>query len=242
MTSANTSQNQKISYEYDGLNRLTLTRDGNGNILQQIQYSYGTENDISPAPKTIFYNAALGANFQKSASSCIYPMKPEPINYYYSVPANSFTSLISQEDADAKALAELNLKGQQNADNLGTCYYFNNPLIDSVTNSCGRKITVYVSEGEVKSLTSQADADAQAATLLAQRRTAAAASTSPCPCDELGEAYKFIRNKCEKGRIIYTSSVPASGGGYTCTFHYLWTDNSTSRDYTIHSNTACVLE
>jgi Trypsin/Family of unknown function (DUF5977) len=66
-----------------------------------------------------FYNRLNGRSFYKNTcqSNVSYPL---PVNYI--VPAKKYSSTVSQADADAMALAEINQNGQQIANAQGACY------------------------------------------------------------------------------------------------------------------------
>ncbi|RFS19475.1 hypothetical protein DVR12_22845 [Chitinophaga silvatica] len=58
-----------------------------------------------------------------------------------------------------------------------------------------------------------------------------------------GISKKCINNVCETGIKVYTSSVKTGTNPtrWTCTYHYEWSDNSVSQDYTEINNFACPL-
>src|SRR6185295_10990295 len=91
----------------------------------------------------------------------------------YTVPANKYSSAVSQTDADAKATADINSNGQDYANANGTCVidpttYYNLVQSKSFTrNDCGSGSTgsqvIYtVPADQYSSTLSQADADAKA--------------------------------------------------------------------------------
>ena len=76
-------------------------------------------------PVTVFYNAAKSASLVKN--DCPSGSAPDEYTYtIYSVPAKKYTSTISQADADAKAMAEINSNGQNKANTDQSCIYFGN--------------------------------------------------------------------------------------------------------------------
>jgi hypothetical protein len=99
-------------YIYDSANRLKEIREQNqtGKLLKEYQYNY--------AP-IMYYNKELSQPFTKN--NCAAGMISEPLTY--TVPANQYTSIISQADADQKAQDNLNLNGQNMANTNGMCHY-----------------------------------------------------------------------------------------------------------------------
>lgn len=66
----------------------------------------------------------------------------------------------------------------------------------------------------------------------------------PLPCSCSGEDKKCVNGTCETGMKIYTGSEENPGGpsnGYTCTYHYEWSDGTWSQDYTEQSGYACFI-
>ncbi|MBO9657862.1 MAG: RHS repeat protein [Chitinophagaceae bacterium] len=70
-------------------------------------------------------------------------------------------------------------------------------------------------------------------------------NTTSCPlsCPNCtGEGKKCINAACQTGIKEFTSSVyNNSTHKYTCTYHYVWSDESISKDYTITQSSACPL-
>ncbi|SMD08360.1 DUF5977 domain-containing protein [Pedobacter africanus] len=100
-------------FTYDDLFRLRLVKDKHKDIIKQYVY-----NDVSTYAGEVFFNQKHVQEFRKS--ECTNP------NYVglvgtYTVPAGRYHSYISQEDADAKAQAEANAKGQRYVDLVGEC-------------------------------------------------------------------------------------------------------------------------
>lgn len=76
-------------------------------------------------PVTVFYNVAKSASFARN--NCP-PGSEAQANTFisYTVPANKYSSTISQADANAKAQAEINANGQNKANAEGQCIEFGN--------------------------------------------------------------------------------------------------------------------
>lgn len=74
-------------------------------------------------PATIYYNVAKSASFTRN--NCPAGSESKANTYVvYSVPANRYSSSISQTDADAKAQTEINANGQNKANLEGLCIEF----------------------------------------------------------------------------------------------------------------------
>jgi hypothetical protein len=105
-TSECDENNRLTYYEYDELWRLRFIKDDANNIVKM--YEYNIDNTIT------YQSAAKSQTFTKScAAGYAYSLD-------YSVPAGTYTSVISQDNADAKAQNDININGQAEA-NAGTC-------------------------------------------------------------------------------------------------------------------------
>nr|WP_315421011.1 DUF5977 domain-containing protein [uncultured Pedobacter sp.] len=161
-----TDVNYKSSYfEYDEFTRLINVKDQNGSIVKNYAYHYTTP----------FLNITQSASFLKNdCPTGNYAPGPAVT---YTVQSGSYTSLISQADADAQAANDIYGsiqgiagKGQSYANANGTCIqkYYNSVLSTLFTkNNCTASTTpgqVYyiVPAQTYSSLISQADADNQA--------------------------------------------------------------------------------
>jgi hypothetical protein len=98
---------------------------------------------IPPAP-AIFYNAAVSVNFTKNDCNPGYHGSVVP----YAVPAQKYSSPISQEDADQQAADEIATFGQSNANDNGTCNINTPPPISFVDQS-GLPVSTLVESNEV---------------------------------------------------------------------------------------------
>lgn len=107
---AECDENNRITYyEYDDMARLRFIRDENRNIVKMYEYNNVSNPNGCPA---IYYNQEITQNFTKSNCGPDYIGNDIP----YTIPANKYSSTISQEDADAQAELELMQNGQANAD------------------------------------------------------------------------------------------------------------------------------
>jgi hypothetical protein len=115
------AQELNTYYDYDEFNRLKFIKDKDLNVLQAYFYNYkGQFMDISLEAAPIYYNIAMSKTFYKA----ICPLG-QIGTYEYPVSAGMFTSVISQADADAKALAFLDYEGQKYVDYAINCNYKN---------------------------------------------------------------------------------------------------------------------
>jgi len=105
-----------MTYEYDGLGRVNIVRDNEKNILSKTCYNFAgqTVNCIATA---LYSNSAISQSFTKN--NC--PNGGTGSSVIYTVPAETYTSTISQADADAKATFDMNTSGQNYANTNGTC-------------------------------------------------------------------------------------------------------------------------
>lgn len=159
-------ENNRITYyEYDKLGRLKFIKDEKRNVVKMYEY-----NNVSAAKQNgcpgIYYNKLISEIFSRNNCGTGYVGG----DVTYSVPANTFTSALSQQDADAQAEAYLLANGQAYAKTHGACYplYYNTAQSQNFsTESCGPgevggAVTYTVPAGRYSSLVSQADANQMA--------------------------------------------------------------------------------
>lgn len=163
---AECDENNRITfYEYDNSGRLSIIKDEKKNIVKLYEY-----NSISPAKQNgcpgVYYNRFISETFTRNNCSSGY-MGTE---YTVTVPANAYSSAISQADADALADEYLMTNGQNLANTYGSCvpvYYNVSASRNFISQSCppgyvGGTITYTVPANKYYSLLSQADADQMA--------------------------------------------------------------------------------
>jgi YD repeat-containing protein len=127
------------TYTYDGFNRLVTVTDPDGNTVKKAEYQFV---GAAPGPMPLYFNGQQQQLFYNNQCSNGYNGEGVP----YTVAAKKYWSVISQADADAKALADLQANGQQHANRTGTC--FNNgpcsgPAKRMVNCLCETGIKVY---------------------------------------------------------------------------------------------------
>jgi hypothetical protein len=166
-------ENNRITYfEYDNLGRLQFEKDENKDVVKMHEY-----NNVSAAKQkgcpNVFYNNLITESFTKSNCGAGYAGK----DISYSIPANKYSSSLSQWDADMKAQQELMASGQANADNTSTTngcqfIYYNDALSQSFTTDdglcaagyAGGAVSYAVPANKYSSLVSKADANRMAQT------------------------------------------------------------------------------
>lgn len=106
--------NRITYYEYDGLGRLSVTRNQDRYIVKTYCYNYAGQS--TNCSGSVFYNTALAGYF-KGPCSAGYISD----NVTYLVPANTYYSFISADDANQQALTDIANNGQTYANNHPAC-------------------------------------------------------------------------------------------------------------------------
>jgi hypothetical protein len=112
--------NHVTYYEYDNLARMVNVRDENRNIVKHYEYNNVSKQNGCPGT---YYNQQITEYFRRS--NCGVDFIGEEKSY--TVPANKYSSTLSQEDADKQAEQEISTQGQQTIDQTAQCIqlYFN---------------------------------------------------------------------------------------------------------------------
>lgn len=156
--STTTDPNGQVTYyEYDEFNRLRDIKDNFQNILKSYSYHYR-------AP--LFYNTAQSGSFTPTCPSGYQPGPP----VIYAIPAGTYLSVISQQDANAEAQSDVYFDGQDYADEHGVCnqIYYSAAVSgqftkdDCPSGAMSFPVVYSVSANRYTSIISQADADAKA--------------------------------------------------------------------------------
>ena len=113
--STTTETGIKTFYDYDPFQRLINIKNKDGNIIKHVDY----HNAVKPAP-TVFVNESQSGIFYGPVF--IGSIKTGNISFpvIYTVPEGKYASTISQADANQKAIDDINLNGQNYADQNGT--------------------------------------------------------------------------------------------------------------------------
>ncbi|WP_123868238.1 DUF5977 domain-containing protein [Flavobacterium hercynium] len=193
-----------IFYGYDNFNRLSYIRDQNLNVLERYCYNY--KGQLTNCNQ-IYSNTAITGSFKKDCGSGT----TTPIEYR--IAAGTYTSVISQADAQAQAQKA----AQAYANNTGVCTYSSVSKMQSFTrNNCASggepETRVYVvSAGKYTSTVSQADADAQAQRDIDQNGQAYVNSVATCTFYSASRSADFTRDNCEKDKkgsiVTYTQPL-----------------------------------
>lgn len=158
-------ENNRITYyEYDDLGRLKMIKDQNKHTVKM--YEYNTISNQQIACPQVYYNSLIAEVFVKN--NCSNGFAGGEVTY--TIPYAKYSSTISQEDADAKAEAELMELAQTYANTNGACIplYYNVQKVDTFyKENCppGYLPTPYlytVAAGKFSSTISQEDADEKA--------------------------------------------------------------------------------
>jgi len=191
-------------YDYDSFNRLKFVKDLQGNVLNSYYYNYkGQIMDLSLDVAPVYSNVAMSKSYDKY--NC--PLgQVGPVQF--SVLAGTYTSLISQADADAKALAYLDTQGQLNANKSSYCVYMNTEKIGVFTkNNCPSDAIIYeatysVPARKYNSYTSQADADSKAQADIDKNGQNYVNENTFCYFKNKAISAMFTKNDCQVTGVI----------------------------------------
>lgn len=240
-------QNDIISYEYDGFNRLVMIKDRDGNIIKNYSYNYGIDNTLPSVPATLFYNAATQQVFTRN-TAC--PPGAEPQAYIYKVPYGKYVSAVNQATADSKAADEITANGQNTA-NAQPCLYWNIEKTQKFwKNDCpptagmGNPVWYTVPVHTYASEMSQADADGKAQADINANGQSYANNTASCSCGAQGSLY--INGTCyTNGQRVNISTSLLAAGGWECRYQYLFVINGDpyySGVYTEINSSPCTIQ
>lgn len=192
--------------------------------------SYSLENANQQAYADLLTNGQLNANangfctYRNVAQSKLFTKNNcgsgigSSLNF--SVPANVYSSTISQEDANQMALNFIDTNGQTYVNTNGYCTFYNVAMQTSFNrNNCGyngtgSSVSYYVPQGQYSSTISQADANQKA--INATNENGQQLANTQGSCTYFNETVNgvFTRNTCYPG---VGSEVPytVSAGTYT---------------------------
>lgn len=169
----------------------------------------------------------------------------------YSVGAGTYSSNVSQADADDQAQSNINSNGQNYANSNGSCTYYNSEVSQAFQKQCspgyaGSYVTYTVPAYTYSSNVSQHDAQVAATADKNANGQAYANANGTCTyvCDSgncSGEDKKCVNNVCETGVKVYTSSEMIGHKQYICIYHYEFSDGSWSGDIVEESPNNCML-
>lgn len=119
ITSEMDYRGRKTYYDYNGLNQLIQVRDHENKVLKTFCYNYSGLPVFCtyPVPPTIYYNVQMSQVVYPN--NCLPCQTPNPVTY--TVPANIYSSTVSQAAADQLAQDDINANGQNYANVHGSC-------------------------------------------------------------------------------------------------------------------------
>jgi len=208
MSSKIDPRENKTSFEFDDYQRLKNVKNRDNNILKTYNYNYATTGGVP----TKYFNNYLSKSYVKG--NCV---AGEGSSVTYRVPANKYSSTISQADADSKAQVDMDANGQNYANANGICFFSNVYIEQTFTrNNCevgvnGSQVKYSVPAGKYVSTISQADANAKATAEITAMGQTNANENGACGFYNNGKSGFFTKNNCPAGALPFQMSyeVPA---------------------------------
>lgn len=172
----------------------------------------------------LWYNVKRSKSFRKNDCD---PDTEEGSLVTMTIEAGQFSSIISQEDADRKAEAELNAKGQDYANSHGTCNtikWYNDrkskmfQKTDCEVTEVGSMVEYVVEAGRFSSSVSKEDANQKALDALEAEGPGYANEHGTCETNlwyNVEKSKVFYKNDCEDGFIGTPYTYTVEAGKYT---------------------------
>jgi hypothetical protein len=172
----------------------------------------------------LWYNVKKSKSFRKNDCD---PDTEEGSLVTITIEAGQFSSIISQEDADRKAEAELNAKGQDYANSHGTCNtikWYNDrkskmfQKTDCEVTEVGSMVEYVVEAGRFSSSVSKEDANQKALDALEAEGPGYANEHGTCETNlwyNVEKSKVFYKNDCEDGFIGAPYTYTVEAGKYT---------------------------
>lgn len=172
----------------------------------------------------LWYNVKKSKSFRKNDCD---PDTEEGSLVTMTIEAGQFSSFISQEDADRKAEAELNAKGQDYANSHGTCNtikWYNDrkskmfQKTDCEVTEVGSMVEYVVEAGRFSSSVSKEDANQKALEALEAEGPGYANEHGTCETNlwyNVEKSKVFYKNDCEDGFIGAPYTYTVEAGKYT---------------------------
>lgn len=219
LSSQSDEKGKNTYYEYDSFQRLLNIKDQNGNIIKNYNYHYADPGNDTQVPGKTYSSAAASGTFTRNNCTT----GGVPGTYTYTIPEGTYTSTISQDDADAKAISQVNSNGQNMANNNAGCTFSNAVLTQTFTrNNCASggvagTYTYTIPAGSYTSTISQDDAQSQAQNAMNVNGQAAANANASCTFKSDAMNQVFKSNLCVGAEVPsdYNYVIPA--GKYTST-------------------------
>lgn len=181
-------------------------------------------NDHGRCITILWYNVKKSKSFRKNDCD---PDTEEGSLVTMTIEAGQFSSTISQEDADRKAEAELNAKGQDYANSHGTCNtikWYNDrkskmfQKTDCEVTEVGSMVEYVVEAGRFSSSVSKEDANQKALDALEAEGPGYANEHGTCETNlwyNVEKSKVFYKNDCEDGFIGAPYTYTVEAGKYT---------------------------
>ncbi len=161
----------------------------------------------------------------------------------YSVAAGSYSSIISQADADSKAQNDVNANGQTYANTNGTCSFTSAAKSGIFTrNNCsvggtGSAVTYAVAAGAYSSSISQADADSKAQNDVNANGQTYANANGTCTFSNVVKSGSFTKNNCATGGTGSAVTFTVAAGSYSSTISQADADAKAQNDVNVNGQT-----
>ena len=184
----------------------------------------GYANEHGTCETNLWYNVEKSKSFRKNDCD---PDTEEGSLVTMTIEAGQFSSTISQEDADRKAEAELDAKGQDYANSHGTCNtikWYNDrkskmfQKTDCEVTEVGSMVEYVVEAGRFSSSISKEDANRKALEALEEEGPGYANEHGTCETNlwyNVEKSKVFYKNDCEDGFIGAPYTYTVEAGKYT---------------------------
>ena len=207
--------------------------------------------EVLPSPSTVYYNAQISATATKS--DCGTGFTGSTVTY--TIPANKYSSTVSQLDADSKAVADLTANKQTFANANGACtavpstIYYNIQQSGTATKSdcgagyIGSTVTYTVAAKRYSSTVSQADADNKAIADVASGKQVFANANGTCTAVAATVYYNVqqsgtaTKNTCGTGYTGSTVTYTVAAGKYSSTVSQADADSKAIADVVANKQT-----
>ena len=217
--------NKTNTYDYDSFNRLLTIKDQDGNAVKKNEYVYTTPD--AGANLHVFFNDPYPKTY--SCQTCEPGYVASAPNYTYVVPLGKYYSLIDQATANGMAAADT--YGQEYVNKNATCINY----IYATCTGTGYKVVNCICELGTKLCENTQNNGGGSYTVSYRYQwsdgtISATLYTETITCT--GVDKKMINCTCETGLKVCDNVQNNGGGSYTVTYHYLWSDASTSSPIT----------
>lgn len=248
---ATNKPNNLINYfNYDGYNRVSSILNENRYYFKSFNYNYSKGTALNPSSQTLFFNSRTERTL--SRTNCTNGGEGF---YTYKISFGKYVSSVSQEEADSKALNDLNDNAQNQTNQFAECLYYNQAKSSNTIyrNNCfdsyygppipSMGVIYTVPARKYSSLISIEEANAIAVADIAANAQAYANQYGNCSCTQPNRRYMSPDGPCEiSSTKILLGVLQISANQYQCSFAYLFSDNSLGQTiYETHS-TPCIPE